>query len=378
MNQPEPVPPADPAAPVWLPADAFFVRRIALDPGAPAESQVELALEAGGPFALEQLYHGWLRPAAGDSALIFATHRRRFAGTDWAEASAVLPAFLPLVLNPPAGPRWRILQLDTSMTVAAWDGAGPLPAAVLSRGFAPGAEAATRETLLEEMSTRLGGPRPETEEYLGLPEVRSLQPGPGWEVWLRGATAAGLRVRCEGPSLETADVRDQAVLQARRRRLRRNRRLWLGFAASLAGILVAGLLDLTVLVGGELLAGQRAALAGRAEAVATIETAHALGGRVEELAQRHFRPFEMLAVLNASRPANVQFIRCINQGRHTLDIEAQAGDAVSVGAFESALRAVAVLESVEIRDVRLRDGQTTFQLKAVFKPGAFAGAGGKP
>jgi len=354
------------------------VRRIGLDPGAATEPQVELALEAGAPFALEQLYYGWLRSAAGDSALVFATHRRRFVGTDWADAPAVLPAFLPLLLDPPSKTQWRIHQSDTSITVVAWDGTGSLPAVVMSRGFAPGAESATREALLGDVSVRLGTPRPETEEYIGPAEVRNLRPGSGWEVLLQGPAAAELRVRCEGPLLETADVRDRAVLQTRRQRLRVNRQLWRGFAASLAVILLAGLLDLTVFAGDKLLARQRGALAERAAAVATIETAQALGGRIEELAQRRFRPFEMLAVINLSRPANVQFIRCINQGQHTLEIEAQARDAGSVGVFEGALRAVAALESVEIRDVRLRDGLTTFQLTAIFKPEAFTGAGGNP
>ena len=378
MSQPETVQPVDPAAPVWLPAEAFFVRRIVLDPGTAAEAQVELALEAGAPFALEQLYYGWLRAPAGDGALFFATHRRRFAGTAWAEASAVLPAWLPLVLNPPTAARWRILESDTSITVAAWDGTSSLPAAVLARSFVPGAEAATRETLLGELSDRLGKPRPEIEEYKGPVEVLSLRPGPGWEVLLPSATTAGLRVRCEDSLLDTADVRDRAVLQARRQRMRLNRRFWSGVAASLTVILLAGLLDVAVLAGDKLLAGQRGGLAERAAAVATIETAQALGVRIEELAQRRFRPFEMLAVLNTSRPAKVQFIRCSNHGQHTLEIEAQTGDATSVGTFEGALRALDSLASVEIRDVRLRDGLTTFQLKAVFKPDAFAGAGGNP
>jgi Tfp pilus assembly protein PilN len=325
---------------------------------------------------LEQLYYGWLRSAAGDSALIFATHRRRFVGTDWADAPAVLPALLPLLLDPPSKTQWRIHQSDTSITVAAWDGTGPLPAVVLSQGFASGTESAAREALLEEVSGRVGTPRPEIEEYIGQVEVRNLRPDPGWEVILQGV--AKLRVRCEGPLLDTADVRDRAVLQARRQRLRLNRQLWRGFAASLIGILLAGWLDLTVFAGDKMLAGQRSALAERAAEVATIETAQALSGRIEELAQRRFRPFEMLAVINLSRPANVQFIRCINQGQHTLEIEAQARDAASVGAFEAALRSVAALQSVEIRDVRLRDGLTTFQLTVVFKPAAFAEVGAKP
>lgn len=364
---------------MWLPAEAFYVRRIVLDVGAPAEPQVELALEAAAPFALEQLYHGFVGAPPGAGALLFATHRRLFAGQDWAEAVAVLPAFLPLVLNPPTAARLRFWRHDLDLTVAGWDGSGPLPAVVLSRRAAPGGEAECRVTLLDEAAGRLALANLATEEYTGPAEIRNLRQRAGWEFVLKGAGATpDLRTRCEGPALETADVRDPMVLQTRRQRQRRNRLLWRGFALGAAGMAMAALLELALSGGGKLFARQQATLEARAVAVAKIEAAQALGARVEELAQRRFRPFEMLAVLNEARPASVQFVRSVNQGHHTLVIEAQARDAVSVGAYEGALRGIAVLESVEIRDVRLREGLVTFQLTVVFKPAAFGREGGRP
>jgi len=107
-----------------------------------------------------------------------------------------------------------------------------------------------------------------------------------------------------------------------------------------------------------------------AEEVRKIETAQTLSVRIEEMAGRQLRPFEMLAVLNDVRPAAIQFMRCSTGGVNTLEIEGQTGNAASVGTYETALRSVAALESVEIRDVRLREGTTNFQLTAVFRPGA--------
>lgn len=132
-------------------------------------------------------------------------------------------------------------------------------------------------------------------------------------------------------------------------------------------------------MGGKLLQRQRAEQAGRADEVQRIETAQTLSSRIAEMAQRRLRPLEMLAVLNLPRPASVQFIRCVSSGLNTLEIEGQTADAAGVGAYEAALRGLPELESFEIRDVRLREGTTTFQLTAVFKPDALvAGNGGTP
>lgn len=355
---------------MWLPAGTFYVRRLALDPAAPVPPQVELALEAGAPFALEQLHFGWLQ--AEGHALVFATHRRLHAADTWPDAADVWPEFLPLVLTPPAGGGWRLWHHGDALILAAWDGRGPLPAAVLTRRT-DGAGPAGREELLAEMQARLGEPPARLEEFTGPPEVSRPRAGL-WVVRLAGRGGA-LSVPLDSARLETADVRDRALLDARRRQRRRSLWLWRGFAAAAAGVLLALVLEIALLGADGVLARQRQAVAERAEQVAVIEQARTLGARIDELAQRRFRPFEMLATLNAVRPAGLLFVRCVNPDHRSLEIEAQARDAGSVGAYEHALRALEVLETVEIRDVRLREGVTTFQLRAVFKAQAASGGG---
>ena len=88
-------------SPVWLPSEAFFVRRITLDPANAAGPQAELAVEAAAPFALEQVYYGYLAAPDRQTALIFATHRRIFPGDGWPDAAVVLPAFAALLGEPP-------------------------------------------------------------------------------------------------------------------------------------------------------------------------------------------------------------------------------------------------------------------------------------
>lgn len=356
--------------PVWLPAEGFFVRRISLDPVAAAGPQVELALEASAPFALEQLYYGHLAAPDGLTALVFATHRRIFPGEGWPEAPVVLPAFAALLGAPPPGVWLRLWQDAGCLMVVAWDGSGPLPCLVLAQPTDPAGETAARTALLGEATRRLGGHAPEPEEFAGPVELNPSGRGPGLELRLNVRDSnRSLVTRLVPAALATMDVRDKALLSARRLNRRRETWLWGTLVTALAGIAVAALLEGVVLAGGVVLNGWREEQARLVEDVRKIETAQSLSTRIGEMTQRRLRPFEMLAVLNDARPDSIQFLRCVTSGFNTLEIEGQTGNAGSVGSFESTLRGLPALAGVEIRDVRLREGTTNFQLTAVFAPG---------
>lgn len=356
----------------------MYVRRIPIDSTADVAEQVALHLEAHAPFALEQLCHGWILSPAGAEALVVATHRRLFPAADWSEAKAVLPAFLPLLGGMSDGPLVRVWQHDGVLALAAWDEGRRLPLCVLARRCDDNEPAAVKKELLTVARQRLGGSLPAVEEQAGPPVVRVIPRSGGCEFGLAPAGASpGSWIRLSGPQLEAADLRDKTVLLEQRRRVRRDGWLWRGAAAAAAAVVLAGIAEGALMLAGGRLEKTRTELQGRAEAVREIEAAHALGNRIEELAGRRFRPLEMLAVLNQVRPAGIQFLRCSNQGLWTLEIEAQSAEAAGVGVFESALRALPSLAAVEIRDVRLRDGITTFQLQAVFRENAWA-TGGRP
>jgi Tfp pilus assembly protein PilN len=119
-------------------------------------------------------------------------------------------------------------------------------------------------------------------------------------------------------------------------------------------------------------------IAAQAPFVEKLETAHGLATRVDELTHKRLRFFEMLAAVNEPRPRSITFTRTGTSGRNGLEIEAQTGSADDVGTYETALRNLAVLEKVEIRDLRARDGVTTFGLTVAFKADAAPGNGGAP
>jgi hypothetical protein len=86
----------------------------------------------------------------------------------------------------------------------------------------------------------------------------------------------------------------------------------------------------------------------------------------------------MLVVLNDKRPKSVQFVRATTQGSDSLEVEAQTANASDVSNFEQALHEAPGIAQVKTRDIRARDGVTSFVITVVFKPDALRAAPKKP
>lgn len=361
--------------PVLLPSASFYIRRVPVDPEGEVAAQVELALEAQAPFAAAQLFYGYLRAADGKSALAFATHRRLFSPEAWDGAAVVLPDLIALLGSAPSAAKIRVWRRPESVTVVAWDGGGELPAVVLARTASAETVDAVRDDLLAETRRRLGTAA-DVEDFSGEATL-TPQKGGGYEFSLgAGGGGRSIAARYEHGALEAMDVRDKAVLAERRATRQRDLYLWRVLQMALGGLLLAGLIEVALLVGGVLLRQQRESLTQVQPEVQRIQTAQALSTRIEEMSQRRMRPFEMLAVLNGARPPGVLFTRSVTNGQASLEVEALTANADSVGAFETALRALPAIESLEVRDLRLREGTTTFQLVVTFRVDSIAGLGG--
>jgi Tfp pilus assembly protein PilN len=359
---------------VLVPAESFFVRRVPVDASADVAGQVELSLEASAPFSVSQLFSGFMQAQGQPQALVFATHRRLFAPEAWEGAAAVLPAFAALLGEPPAGRRIRLWQTAEAWVAAAWDGESTLPALVLGRA---GNDEATRDVLLADVRARLSVDT-DVEEFSGSSDPRLLRSG-AVELTLEGGGGRRLVTRLEPAEIETMDVRDKAVLAGRKQVEQRNRLLWRTLLAGFAVLAIAVALELGMAAARTKIARQQEAVRQVAPEVEKIQTAQALGARIEEMSRRRLRPFEMLAVLNQARPPGVQFTRSVTNGQGAIEIEAQTANADSVGTFEAALRALPAIETIEVRDLRLREGVTTFMLMASFREGSLAtvaGSGG--
>lgn len=360
---------------VLLPAGKFFVRRIPLVPGQDEAAQAELALEAIGPFAPGQLYHGFHAAPDGAEALVFAAYRRNIPPVEsaaWSEAEVVLPAFSFWLGQPaPTGPEVWLHASGSAVTVLCWDGRSRLPAAVLARETSGRTYEAVKGELLPEARRRLGVTECVVREYQGeiVADTPSKQ---GVSLNLGGRTS-----RFTPAQLRALDVRDKAELADRLVRGRRDQRLWLAFAAT--AVLLAACLaaELGLASSRWLLTRERARQQTVSQEVRRIEQAHQLVNRLEQLSDQSLKPFEMLSAVNTVRPPTTEFVRASTVGPLQLEIEAQSGNAADPQTYEQALRTLATLDRIELRDLRTSGGRTTFLVSVGFKPG-FAGQGGTP
>lgn len=365
----------------FVASDRFFMRFVPLVPDLPALDQAGLALEGLAPFPPSQLYWGcWVAPDRA-SALVYAAHRRRFTAeetADWERADLAVPDLLPLLGAAPARPTLMIVTGHAHLAGAAWTpGRSEWPAAVHARGYAAAPTEQERRQFAAELATRAGLAGVAATWLDGRPQARRE----GDKLIFEHVNAAGgilAATTTRQPEQDALDVRDRAFLERRRTERRRGEFLWKVLrtgaqAAALALVFELGSLTLLLLD-----RAQQTRLAAQAPVVKKIETAHGLASRIDELTHRRLRFFEMLAAVNEPRPASIQFTRTGTSGRNGLEIEAQTGSADDVGAYETALRNLSTLEKVEIRDLRARDGVTTFGLSLAFKPDAATGNGGAP
>ncbi len=365
----------------FVPSDRFFARFVPLVQDLPALDQVALALEGLAPFPPAQLYWGcWVAPDRA-SALVYAAHRRRFTAeetADWERADLAVPDLLPLLGAAPAGPALLIQAGEGHLAGAAWaSGRSAWPVAVHARAYAAlpteddrrqfAAELAARARLADVPATFLEGqPRARRDgEKLIFEQIDST-----------GAILATTTVAHQ--EQDTLDVRDRAFLDRRRRERRQGEFIWKVLRTGMQAALIALGFELGSLALGLLDRSAQVRLTAQASVVQKIETAHGLAARIDELTHKRLRFFEMLAAVNEPRPRSIQFTRTGTSGRNALEIEAQTSSADDVGAYETALRGLASLEKVEIRDLRARDGVTTFGLSVAFKADAAPGNGGAP
>jgi hypothetical protein len=364
----------------FVPSDRFFLRFVPLAPDLPALDQAGLTLEGLAPFPPAQLYWGCCVAPDRASALVYAAHRRRFTAeetADWERADLAVPDLLPLLGAAPKGPALLIHADETRLTGAAWPAGGAWPVAVHARAYtaAPteqdrrqfAAELAARAGLAEAPATFLDGRLQARRE--GDTLILELA-GPAGAVLAATSAAVGEQ--------DTLDMRDRAFLDRRRRARRQGEFIWKVLRAGSLAALLALVFELGS--AGFALAARAAQsrIAAQAPFVEKLETAHGLATRVDELTHKRLRFFEMLAAINEPRPRSITFTRTGTSGRNGLEIEAQTDSADDVGTYETALRNLAVLEKVEIRDLRARDGVTTFGLTVAFKADAAPGNGGAP
>lgn len=355
-----------------LPDGLFFVRTVPVSSGAaPGEAagEIELALEAAAPFPLSQLYHGWYWQPGWTQAVVFAAYRRRFTPEQtaaWGESELVMPAFAALLGAGVEPSTTLLLGSAEGFTAVHWDAAGR-PERVIFRPVPPDAGEEERTRRRDELVRDLGGSKVVRE--VGAPEV---QPASSDREF---AFRAG-EIGCRLPAALAAsmDVRDKGELAERRRARGRDVLLWrltVGLAVTLV-LLVAGEL---ALLGGR--AWQQVRLrqqAAQRPLVEKIKSSQELTTRINELATRRLRPFEMLGIMvgGGLKPDAVWFtsLSTVPESIHALRVEGSASNDSQVNAYQTALTALPAIERIDVQRFQTVGESTTFIWLVTFKPDA--------
>jgi hypothetical protein len=364
----------------FLPSGRFFLRLVPLAPDLPAPAQAELAIEGLAPFPPAQLYWGCCVSPDRTSALVYAAHRRRFPAvemTTWEQTDLVAPDVLPLLGTAPGGAGLRVLVTETGLSGAAWNGQAGWPVAVHARDYGTAVTDDHRKEFAAELAARAGLPDAPVTFLEGEAKARRDGPGLFLEFFDKTGKVTGTTALAMADQ-DSLDVRDRTFLDQRWRDRRRGDLVWKVMLGGLWAAAAAVALDLGAVTFRLVDRALQARVAAQAPGVAKLETAHALASRMDDLTHKRLRFFEMITTVNESRPASIQFSRTGTTGRNGLEIEAYTSTADDVGVYETALRKHAALEKVEVRDLRARDGVTTFGLSLVFKTETTAGNGGAP
>jgi hypothetical protein len=354
-----------PTEAVLLPADRFFVMRVELDPATPARSQVELALEASSPFPANQLLLGLVHGADGRSALAFAAHKRRFTAEEiasWPASSTVVPEFLALLGQNPNANAVLVHFNDERAIALAWRANESLPTSMVSFATADGTpEAAAAEAaLLAELPANTP-----------VIKITGAIKGRGDDKGLSVGVVDGPNYHVASRSLDDADVRDAGFLEKRRGQAAWEKRAWLMAQITAACLLLAALADASAAIIHWRTNEVTAVLDSNRTKVEELEGLNSLAAKISELGDNRPLPFEMLSVVNSRRPASLTFQGIACKGGAVLEVEAKTTRPEDVSAFEQALRAESTLISkAETRDLRARDGNTTFTITITFRADA--------
>lgn len=362
---------------VLLPDALFFVRAVAITPGAtPAEAaaQIELALETLSPFPPAQLYHGSYWLPGSERALVFAAYRRRFT-TDqvsgWEGAELVIPAFAALLGSPVQPATAVIAPSAEGLTALYWEN-GPVPAKVRFSPLPPAATDEDRARLRDHLLREIG----ETRRVVDLTVPPAARPAGSDREFAFGA--GDFSARLAGSVAAAADVRDRDELASLRRARARDVAIWRAFLAFAALLLLLGLGELALVGAGLWHKTRVAQAAAQRPLVEKIMTAQSISTRIRELSTRRLLPIEMILMVSARKPEAVTFLRTTTSGLYTLSVEAKSTSPAAVSSYQTALAEQPFAEKVEVRDQRSRDNTMTFTLIVTFRPAALAPAATAP
>lgn len=355
---------------VLLPDTHFFCRTVPVaDLASPTEvaAQIEIALEGLAPFPVAQMYHGHYWRPGSKNALVFAAYRKRFPSEQvetWAEAEAVIPAFVSMLHAKVAGSTTLLIWSEKTLTAIRWEDPNDVPISVHARELPPDFKPEERQAMREAL-LYVSGASIHVVESEATP---ALDPASQEDEFLFRSTSYESKFTRE--EIDVLDVRDKEELTSRRRARSRDLILWRTLLGCAATIAFCVLMEGTLFGLGLWQKNREITVHIQEPGVTKIMLAQNLTQQVEERSTRRLRPFEMISVISEKLPTSIIFSSATVKD-YTLDVEGQASVSSEVEIFRSNLSNQPAIEHVEIKETRVANNQTRFRFLITFRPSAF-------
>lgn len=363
-----------------VPADALFIRQVELPQGmetSDVPAFLQLDLEGGSPFPIEQLCWGFIHDPASPLACVYATPRSRIKalGLDHPETfHHLLPGFATLLGEPRDRAAIRFIA-ESGVVTALWlQPDHPVPQKVLSRRVRSDIidDTALLETR-DKLAATLDSSGYELEIGLWVGEGieldhqaqiifkhRFIQPG----AEPNPTTSRSLPM--DEARIWDLDLRDGAYANAEKLIRKRSRWIW----ASLRAGAWAAVILLLLQAGSYGLAGLtrlQSVKIDRLEPQATrVENKLTLAGRLNQSTEEDLRPFLLLEAINPIRPDSIFFEKVRARSFNELQVEGKSTEGVTpVNSYADAIAQLPFVSGVE-NNSQTRNNQTSFEIVISF------------
>ena len=362
-----------------VPADAFFIREVALPAGMEAsdrEAFLQLDLEAGSPFPIEQLCWGYIAAEEASTACVYATPRSRLRSLGFDQLEQwhhLFPGFVSILGEPVEKACVRFVAQQGVVTALRLQPGHAVPQAVTSRRVRgeivdEGALLETRDRLAASLAGAevplepglwLGAGVGIGQQGEALFRHHRLLPGEGESQHL-----------CQLPVDESRawefDLRDAVFAATEKTVRRRSGLIWKSLRVAGWTTLVLLLLQL----GSFALAGWnqlRAVEISRLEPQATrVENKLTLAGRLNQSTEEDLRPFLLLESINPIRPDSIFFEKVRVRAFNELEIEGKSTEGVTpVNSYADTIAQLPFVADVE-NNSQTRNNQTSFEIVISF------------
>lgn len=373
---------------ILIPSDCFFVRELTVPEGTlPAEIQsfAQLQVESLAPFPIESLDWGYV--TAGSTVLVYAATMERvksFALNGLDNIWNAFPAFLPFAIQPaPTEDTVKLAIAANSASALFYKVGQSLPTRILSCRLTETTSLSGEDAILAaraEAVERLSlGDNPRLADGVDILDGVNDKSDDSISFTVSHVSSDGQKTSVSfalsSDALWNADIRGRLYADEHRVVRRRDSFIWRAFAAACVTTSILLVLTFGLFAVKTTGAIYRAIVRHHSAEVDLLQNKSDFASNLESVTEREMKPFSMLAVANAKRPADLYYEKVSATDWNVLHIEGGANRSDLIQGYIEELG-----RDPNVRDVRTirtatTGGNSTFDIEVVFNPLEDASAG---